>query len=290
MKVLNLTCLPMLALLGLAVAQTRAQESGVIPIEAVPIEEHKPDNRNVKVFLRQSTEVFQPGDEVMLVVVLAHESGWHSYWQNPGDSGMPTNVVVMAPADIQVGEVMWPTPMRFESEGVFSYGYEGETQLLIPIKIPATFTASQLELEVTVNLLACKEVCIPENSTMKINFYQSDDRRERVKDYVERAKAQMPRDISQVQGLTVTSTYGDTDLQITVGAARPIKSMDFFALDPEIITAEPGQFRAEGAGGVLVLPMNTIMINKVPTLKGVLIVEYEDGQRQAVKVELRPGN
>lgn len=279
----------MLALLGLAAAQTRAQESGAIPIEAVPIEEQKPDNRNVKVYLRQSTEVFQPGDEFLVVVVLAHESGWHSYWKNPGDTGMPTSIVVTAPAGVEVGEVMWPTPKRFESDGVFSYGYDGEAQLLIPIKIPTTFSESQLELEVNVNLLACKDVCIPENSAFKISVYQSDDRRERVHDFVERAKAQMPLDISQVPGLTVTSTYGDADLRISIGAARPLKSADFFALDPEIITAEPGQFRAEGTGGVLTLPLNTIMIKKVPTLKGVLVIEYEDGQRQAVKIELRPG-
>jgi DsbC/DsbD-like thiol-disulfide interchange protein len=31
----------------------------------------------------------QPGKPLLLGVHMQHQAGWHTYWKNPGDSGLP---------------------------------------------------------------------------------------------------------------------------------------------------------------------------------------------------------
>src|SRR5688572_716189 len=64
-----------------------------------------------------------PGQELTVAARLDIEPGWHIYWSNPGESGLPTEVELVAPPGFQVGAVRYPGPNRFESPGeITSYG------------------------------------------------------------------------------------------------------------------------------------------------------------------------
>src|SRR3954451_5867088 len=51
-----------------------------------------------------------PGSTVMAALRLRIESGWHTYWRNPGDSGLPTTLAWTLPAGWQAGAIEWPAP------------------------------------------------------------------------------------------------------------------------------------------------------------------------------------
>jgi thiol:disulfide interchange protein DsbD len=36
------------------------------------------------------------------------EEGWHIYWRNPGDSGLPPDIKLTLPAGVTAGEPRWP--------------------------------------------------------------------------------------------------------------------------------------------------------------------------------------
>ena len=38
------------------------------------------------------------------------QKGWHTYWQNPGDSGLPTTLEWKLPAGVEAGPIEWPAP------------------------------------------------------------------------------------------------------------------------------------------------------------------------------------
>jgi thiol:disulfide interchange protein DsbD len=85
---------------------------------------------------------------------------WHIYWENPGESGLATEVTFEAPAGFEVGPVRYPGPVAFSSPGpVVSYGYAGRVLLSAPVEVPAgaqgsaTFTADAF-------WLACRESCV----------------------------------------------------------------------------------------------------------------------------------
>src|SRR5438477_3389965 len=63
--------------------------------------------------------------------------GWHTYWRNPGDSGLPTEIAWTLPTGFRAGDIQWPVPERFVLGTIGNYGYSGTADLLVPITAPA---------------------------------------------------------------------------------------------------------------------------------------------------------
>src|SRR5882672_923370 len=101
---------------------------------------------------------FQPGQALTVALRLQRQPHWHTYWQDPGDAGLPTAVEWKLPAGIKAGPLLWPKPKTFKDPGgLVGYGYEGDSLLLTEIKIPASFKATDLELKASANWLICRE-------------------------------------------------------------------------------------------------------------------------------------
>ena len=62
--------------------------------------------------------------------------GWHVYWRDPGDSGLPTTIDWRLPSGFSAGSIHWPVPERFVQSGIGNYGYAGSADLLVPITVP----------------------------------------------------------------------------------------------------------------------------------------------------------
>jgi len=72
-----------------------------------------PAVRHVKASLVAETDAVRPGQPLTVGIRLEMEKGWHTYWRNPGDSGLPTRVRWTLPAGFSAGELRWPYPQRF---------------------------------------------------------------------------------------------------------------------------------------------------------------------------------
>lgn len=117
------------------------------------------------------TTAVQPGGTVRIGLRLQHIPHWHTYWRNPGDSGLPTTLVWRLPAGASTGEIEWPAPHRLPIGPLVNYGYEGD--LLLPLAFTAPATArpgSTLQLSAEATWLVCRDVCIPENATLKLSL------------------------------------------------------------------------------------------------------------------------
>ncbi len=53
-----------------------------------------------------------PGKPVMLGLKIEHQPEWHTYWRNPGDSGLPTTLEWSLPAGVMAGDIAWPAPKK----------------------------------------------------------------------------------------------------------------------------------------------------------------------------------
>ena len=120
--------------------------------------------------LAHAPEGLQSGKPVWLGLRIEHAPHWHTYWKNPGDSGLPTTFEWKLPAGLEAGAIEWPTPQRYAIGPLMNYGYEN--QLLLPV--PVTVTDAPLGDTVTVQLradwLVCKEVCIPEGGDFTLRL------------------------------------------------------------------------------------------------------------------------
>ncbi len=102
------------------------------------------------------------GKSLWLGLKIEHQPHWHTYWKNPGDSGLPTTLQWTLPAGVQAADIQWPTPKRLPIGPLMNYGYEDTLLLPVAVTVPADFDADALEVKLRADWLVCKEVCIPE--------------------------------------------------------------------------------------------------------------------------------
>ena len=98
------------------------------------------------------------------------EKGWHTYWRNPGDSGLPTRARWEVPAGFAAGEIQWPYPSRFASGPLVNYGYEGEVLLPVEIHVPASVPEPQVRIAARVDWLECQEACLPGRADLSLTL------------------------------------------------------------------------------------------------------------------------
>lgn len=92
--------------------------------------------------------------------------GWHIYWQNPGDSGIPTSLQWQSlPAGVTAGPIHWPVPKREEMGGLVNYGYAHKVILPVPLSASSPDALKGM-LTVKADWLVCKDTCIPEAATL----------------------------------------------------------------------------------------------------------------------------
>jgi len=111
-----------------------------------------------------------PGQPVWLGLQITHAPEWHTYWRNPGDSGLPTELQWQLPAGVVPGDVQWPTPRKFPLGDLANYGYDGVVLLPVPLRIDTHFAAPTLQIEVLATWLICRLECIPEEASFQLQL------------------------------------------------------------------------------------------------------------------------
>ena len=91
---------------------------------------------------------------------------WHTYWKNPGDSGLPTRIKWQLPDGWTAGAIEWPYPHPLPVGPLMNYGYEDEVVLLTEMRIPEGAKAGDYPIHADAEWLVCKDICIPEKGAL----------------------------------------------------------------------------------------------------------------------------
>ncbi len=114
------------------------------------------------------------GSPVWVGLQLAHQPEWHTYWKNPGDSGLPTQLQWTLPPGVVAGDIAWPVPKKIPIGTLANYGYEGTVLLPVPLTITPDFKPSLLNSDLEVKLkaqwLICRKECIPEEGEFALRI------------------------------------------------------------------------------------------------------------------------
>ena len=104
-----------------------------------------------------------PGKPFTATVVLDLQPGWHTYWQYPGDSGLPPKVTWQLPEGWKADPIEFAVPHQFSEPGdMIIYGYEKQQLLRAMITPPKDLPKDQTyDLKASLTWLACKELCVP---------------------------------------------------------------------------------------------------------------------------------
>ncbi len=231
---------------------------------------------NIVSELVAATDAVVPGQPLQVALRLAHDPHWHTYWQAPGDSGLPTQIKWRLPAGWQAGPIEWPVPQRLPAGPLMNFGYEGE--VLLPVKLtppPDLAPGGTVEFAARADWLICKDVCIPGGADLKLRLPVRDAARPSPR------AAQFAATLSRVpQPITLkgaTATIDDTRIRLAFappGASGLPASVEFFPLEQaRIEPAAPQVLRREGDRAALYLTAATPVAPDFKTLKGVLVVD-----------------
>ena len=67
---------------------------------------------HTQVRLLLGAEQARAGDTVLAAVHLKMDPGWHTYWKNSGQSGIPTSIEWQLPPGVSVGDIQWSIPQK----------------------------------------------------------------------------------------------------------------------------------------------------------------------------------
>lgn len=171
-----------------------------------------------------------PGQTVLLAVTISIEPGWHIYWRNPGDSGMPPRLRWTLPTGFNAAPPVFPNPKIITSPGSVTFGYEDAATLIVPLQIPADAKPGPARLQLRADWLVCKESCVPQNAdlTLELQIAQNPKPSPR-HDSIAQAYAQRPRKLPQGVATAWTTPQGAT--LVLPDPPAGTKQATFFPLD-----------------------------------------------------------
>ncbi len=112
-----------------------------------------------------------PGSVTWVAIRQTISPGWHTYWKNPGDSGLPTMISWILPNGMTAGAAIWPTPERFATDSIVNFGYRGAATMLVPITLSPKVVPGVIKAKIS--LLECGHICIPEEESLDIDLRRS---------------------------------------------------------------------------------------------------------------------
>ena len=111
-----------------------------------------------------------PGKTVWAAITQTIAPGWHTYWRNPGASGLPTTVSWKLPSGVIAGEALWPVPEQFVTDAIVNFGYRDHAILIVPLTMTRTSSVHDSAAQATLSLLECEHICIPETVSLDLDL------------------------------------------------------------------------------------------------------------------------
>ncbi|MGU3536239.1 protein-disulfide reductase DsbD family protein [Methylobacterium sp. A54F] len=215
---------------------------------------------------------------------MAMKRGWHVYWRNPGDSGLPPEVTWTLPAGFSAAPIQWPTPERIPVATLMNYGYEGTVTLLVTMTPPPSLDpAEPVRLAGRLSYLVCEEICIPGSADIALSLPVGDaaPNPETARSIAD-ARAALPKPAPAPARL---STEGER-LVLSLAApgldASGVRSAAFFPYSESALdNAAPQDLSVDGTGLHLRLTRADPKAPAPASLPGVLAYETNDGTRFA---------
>lgn len=137
----------------------------VAPLSAAPVR-----TENAQAELVADVAQIAPGERFLVALKLTPREHWHTYWRNPGDSGLATSLEWSLPASFQTGEIEWPAPKALPFGPLTNYGYDTEHWLLVTVTPPADLPYGNVTLKARADWLVCEEICIPEGADLELTL------------------------------------------------------------------------------------------------------------------------
>lgn len=130
-----------------------------------------PAKPKVKVQLLSSVEKVVAGQAFDVGLQFQLEEGWHIYWKNSGDSGMPPKVTWSPPPGFEIGDLQFPVPKRNVAPGdIVTNVLGGQPVLLARVTPPSSIDTDSVTIRANLRFLICNKICIRESTAVELKL------------------------------------------------------------------------------------------------------------------------
>jgi DsbC/DsbD-like thiol-disulfide interchange protein len=204
------------------------------------------DDQGPYVQLRLIPEgVLKPGGEITIAIEQSIAPGWHTYWKNPGDSGASPRIKWSMPDGFKAGDIEWPVPHKLPYGPLLNYGYEDGVILLQKIQAPAELPEGPVALTADIDVLVCKEICIPESGTYMVTLNGPDSSNADNSTYFENARGKLP--MFNSSAATYAEQEGNFIIDMPVTWSQGVKRYDYIPAEWGLVeNTAPSEIKVEG--------------------------------------------
>ncbi len=175
---------------------------------------------------------FGNGESIRTVIKMEISKGWHTYWKNPGEGGIPLKIQAILPEGWTTGEIQYPAPKRFETGILPSYGYEGVVHFPLTLTPPKGTDGQLPELVAKLTWLTCNESsCVPGEA--KLILETSAEAK-----LIQTAYQSIPSPLDSAS-LSFIATKSEVTITLTLPEGSKIdpSTYEAFPVTPDIISA-----------------------------------------------------
>ena len=208
-------------------------------------------------------------------VRLEMQEGWHTYWENPGDSGSPFEAKWNVDEGIIVENVEWPTPVTIPYPPLMTFGYEGD--VVFPFKVFRSLDSELSSINVDFDFLICADICIPEKASLTLDLSSATPNV-----LVDEAIQQLPLKIIQTESVV----EGDS-LKTKFKFSQPIQNAYLFPRQDNLFAYTPTQ-QFISLGDDLYEITVPVLNDEVASFSGILSING-DGFQIEEQLESSPG-
>lgn len=170
-------------------------------------------------------------------VELKLESGWHTYWRYPGDSGLPPRFDFSGSQNLAAAKVSYPAPHLYTDATGNTLGYKDH--VIFPVSVTPKQPGRPVKLHVKVDYAICARICVPARGQADLTLAPGESANQAA---LAAAEAQVPKPVAPARlGLTVKRTGAGDKPAVAVDLAAP--------------EDEPVNLFVEGPNGEWALPV-----------------------------------
>jgi len=236
----------------------------------------------------------QAGQTLWVGLQLQHQPEWHTYWRNPGDSGLPTQLEWHLPAGVQASPIAWPLPSKLRAGSLTNYGFDKTVLLAVPLSVSHAFKANtHLDIQLHANWLVCRLECIPQEGDFQIRI-PTQTSHAPLAAVFETLMAQQPKSVALTTTEAQFEAQGKTQfISLRIGglpSALQDHRLAIFPAAPEILESATEQHPLatqswQGSDWTAKLPLSTLRQSSPQSLS-LLLVDSQGDQRQGVDIHI----
>jgi thiol:disulfide interchange protein DsbD len=266
-------------------------------VSTAPAQSSDPQPRHTHVRLIADVRGIVPGKSFTVGVLMKMDPGWHTYWKNPGDAGLATQIRWDIPEGFTADPVRWPLPHKYTDSGdVLSYGYSKENMLLVPVTAPASLApGASITLKAKVSWLECERECVPGEAALRITLPvligpAVPDNTELFTSY----KKQVPPPIVAQSNISLAASPGKDQVTIRLSAGGDVQFETAGPGSPDFYPEETGELipgrTAVSAGPKLIAMTVPLTIGEpvthTVTVRGTLLYTVVGGGLRTGVIEI----